>query len=57
MSHEPEMNSTASMEWRDDPFAEPRTIPSGWDLSEMFKSGEEDSRSWQAVNGGADQSE
>jgi len=24
-----------------DPFADPRTIPTGWDLSEMFKSKED----------------
>jgi hypothetical protein len=30
-----------------DPFADPRTIPTGWDLSEMFKAQEDQKRpSW-----------
>jgi hypothetical protein len=36
--------ATPQPEYEFDPFADPRTIPTGWDLSEMFKKKEDQKR-------------
>jgi len=36
--------TTPQPEYEFDPFADPRTIPTGWDLSEMFKKNEDKKR-------------
>jgi hypothetical protein len=35
---------TSEPKYEFDPFADPRTIPTGWDLSEMFKSKKDQKR-------------
>jgi hypothetical protein len=36
--------TTLQPEYEFDPFADPRTIPTGWDLSEMFTNKEDQKR-------------
>jgi len=44
MNPQPKKNTTPQPEYEFDPFADPRTIPTGWDLSEMFKTKEDQKR-------------
>jgi hypothetical protein len=41
MNPQNKKNTTSEPKYEFDPFADPRTIPTGWDLSEMFKSKED----------------
>jgi len=44
MTPQKKSSETAQPTWEYDPFAEPRTIPTGWDMSEFLKSAEVDAR-------------
>jgi hypothetical protein len=44
MNPQPKKNTTPQPEYEFDPFEDPRTIPTGWDLSEMFKNKEDQKR-------------
>jgi hypothetical protein len=41
MNPQNKKDTTSEPKYEFDPFADPRTIPTGWDLSEMFKSKED----------------
>ena len=44
MNPQSKKKNTPQPEYEFDPFADPRTIPTGWDLSEMFKTIEDQKR-------------
>jgi hypothetical protein len=41
MNPKNQKESPSEPKYEFDPFADPRTIPTGWDLSEMFKNKED----------------
>jgi hypothetical protein len=44
MNPQNKKETTSEPKYEFDPFADPRTIPTGWDLSEMFNSKEDQQR-------------
>ncbi len=45
MNPQSKKNTHPQPEYEFDPFADPRTIPTGWDLSEMLKTKKDQDRS------------